>query len=262
VLGDREISAFRRGYYELLSRAYLEPPDGTFLHLLRQGVDARVDAAQNLHPALAEGWRILRACLVDHADHGPTLGEAVADEYGLLFISPVQPAIMPYESWYMEKEPYGPSLAAVRAFLHRVGLEKRESLPEPEDHIACEFEIMGQLIVRQEGAAEKAEEERWLHLQGEFLRSHLLPWVLLVCRDLEQHQAAKFYQGMAILARGFIELEQEALVEWGPPTPRRDLLAARVERWGGPTFDPLQIGKKKREGAEGEEAGQQGPACP
>jgi TorA maturation chaperone TorD len=144
----------------------------------------------------------------------------------------------------MEKEPYGPSLAAVRGFLARVGLEKRENLPEPEDHVACEFEVMGRLIARQDVATDQSqEEERWLHLQGEFFKTHLLPWAFLLCQDLENQESADFYRGIGRLTRGFMALEQEVLADWGPAIPKREPLADRRERWGGPTFDPLRIEK-------------------
>lgn len=258
MIGDREISAFRRGYYGLLSRAYLDEPDGSFLQVLRDGVEARIEAADKLSSGLAEGWRTIRSCLLHDT---VKLGEALSDEYSLLFVSPTETTIFPYESWYMEKEPYGPSLAAVRGFLGRIGLETRDGFTEPEDHISCEFEIMVELIARQEAAPERAEEERWLRLQGEFFKTHLLPWVFLLCQDLEQQEAANFYGGIAQLTRGFMELEREVLAEWGAAVPRREPLGARDERWKGPTFDLLQIGKKGAEGGEADDSEQQGPGC-
>jgi TorA maturation chaperone TorD len=256
MIGEREISAFRRGYYGLLSRAYLDEPDGSFLQVLRDGVEARIEAADKLSPRLAEGWRTIRTCLLHDT---VKLGETLSDEYNLLFVSPTETTIFPYESWYMEKEPYGPSLAAVRGFLGRIGLEKRDDFTEPEDHISCEFEIMGELIARQEAAPERAEEERWLHLQGEFFKTHLLSWVFPLCQDLEQQEAANFYGGIAKLTRGFMELEREVLAEWGAAVPRRKPLGTRDERWKGPTFDLLQIGKDTTEREKAEDSGQQGP---
>lgn len=258
MIGDREISAFRRGYYGLLSRAYLDEPDGSFLQVLRDGLEARIDAAEKLSPRLAEGWRTIRTCLPPDT---VKVGEALSDEYSLLFVSPTQTTIFPYESWYMEKEPYGPSLAAVRGFLGRIGLEKRDSLPEPEDHISCEFEIMLELIARQEVATERAEEERWLKLQGEFFKTHLLPWVFLLCQDLEKQQAANFYHGIAKVTRSFMELEREVLAEWGAVVPRREPLGVRDERWKGPTFDLLQIGKKDATGGDEERPSNENAVC-
>ncbi|MGH7382314.1 MAG: TorD/DmsD family molecular chaperone [Candidatus Methylomirabilales bacterium] len=258
MIGDREISAFRRGYYGLLSRAYLDEPDGSFLQVLRDGVEARIEAADKLSPRLAEGWSTIRSCLLHDT---VKLGEILSDEYNLLFVSPTETTIFPYESWYMEKEPYGPSLAAVRGFLGRIGLETRDSFTEPEDHISCELEIMVKLIARQEAAAERAEEERWLELQGEFFKTHLLTWIFLLCQDLEQQEAANFYGGIAKLTRGFMELEREVLAEWGAAVPRREPLGARDERWKGPTFDLLQIGRKGPETGEAEDSEQQGPGC-
>jgi len=260
MIGDREISGFRRGYYELLSRLFLEAPKEPFLEILGQNLESRIQAAEKVHPSLGEGWQAVRAVLSDHSEGIATLREALTEEYDLLFVLPWEPCIFPYESYYMEKELHGPSLADVRGFLRRAGLEKREGFPEPEDHIACELEIMGQLIARQEAAKETTDEERWLYLQGEFLRTHLLPWAFLLCDQLDKKEKGKFYKGIAKLTRGFMELESELMAEWGPAVPPRQPALERVARWKGPTFDMPEIEKRRAEGAEREQADQQGPA--
>ncbi len=249
MIGDREISGFRRGYYELLSQLFLDAPKEPIIGVLSHNLESRIQAAENLNPSLAEGWQTIRAYLSDNGADPSKLREALADEHNLLFISPREPVILPYESYYMDKDILGPSLAQVRGFLRRAGLEKREDFPEPEDHIASELEIMGQLIARQEAAKEPTQEEHWLHLQGEFLRAHLLPWAFLLADDLEKEEKAKFYKGIAKLTRGFLELERDLIAEWGPTVPPREPAKERVDRWKGPTFDLLQIEGPGEEGS-------------
>ena len=261
MIGDREISGFRRGYYELLSQLFIDAPPERLLAVLGHDLDSRIEAAAQLRPALAEGWQAIAAYLSENGGDPPKLREAVAEEHNVLFISPREPVIFPYESYYMEKDMYGPSLAQLRGFLRRAGLEKRDDFPEPEDHIACELEIIAQLIARQEGAKEPAEEERWLHLQGEFLRAHLLPWAFPVCEEVEGRQRAQFYKGVAKLARGFLQLEKEILADWGPAVPAREPAAERAERWKGPTFDLLQIGKSETVGGGEEGPDQENAGC-
>jgi TorA maturation chaperone TorD len=241
VIGDREISGFRRGYYELLSQLFLEAPKEALTEVLHRDLEGRIEAAQNLNPSLATGWRAVGSYLSEHTGDTTRLCEALAEEHTLLFISPWGPVVFPYESYYMERELLGPSLAEVRGFLRRAGLEKREGFTEPEDHIACELEVMAQLIARQEVANDPTEEERWLHLQGEFFRTHLLPWAFLLCDEVEKREKVEFYKGVAKLTRGFMELERELMAEWGPAVPPRQPARERVTRWKGPTFGPPEI---------------------
>ena len=248
MIGDREISGFRRGYYEILSRLFMDPPKEPLIGVLGHDLESRIEAAQHLNPPLAEGWQTIGLCLADNSGDPAKLREALSDEHNLLFLSPREAVILPYESYYMDKDIFGPSLAQLRGFLRRAGLEKREDFPEPEDHIACELEIMGQLIARQEGAKEPTEEEHLLHLQGEFLKAHLLPWVFALCNDLEKEEKAQFYKGIGKLTRGFLELEREVIADWGPAVPTREPARERVDRWKGPTFDLLQIEGPGEEG--------------
>lgn len=248
MIGDREVSGFRRGYYGLLSQLFVDAPKEPLIEVLGRDLESRIQAAENLNPLLAEGWQDIREYLSDKRGDPAQLQETLSEEHHLLFLSPREPVILPYESYYMDKEVLGPSLVQVRGFLQRAGLEKREDFPEPEDHLACELEIMGQLIAKQEAAKEPAEEGQWLELQGEFLRAHLLPWALLVCDDIQKREKGHFYKGIAKLTRGFLELERELLAEWGPAVPPREPARETADRWKGPTFDLLQI-----EGPGGEE---------
>lgn len=249
MIGDREISGFRRGYYELLSQLLIEAPKEPLIGALGRDLERRIEAAQNLNPSLAKGWEAIGSYLSEHGGGPAQLCEALAEEHTPLFISPWEPVVFPYESYYMERELYGASLAEVRGFLGRAGLEKREGFTEPEDHIACELEIMGQLIARQEAAKEPTEEERWLYLQGEFFRTHLLPWAFLLCDELEKREKAKFYKGIARVTRGFMELERELMAEWGPTVLPREPARERVTRWKGPTFGPPQLEETAGDGS-------------
>jgi len=250
VIGDREISGFRRGYYELLSQLFMEAPKEPLIEALGRDLEGRIEAAQNLNPSLAQGWQAIGLYLSEHRADPARLCEALAEEHTPLFISPWEPVVFPYESYYMERELFGPSLSEVRGFLRRAGLEKREGFTEPEDHIACELEIMAQLIARQEAAKEPTEEKRWLHLQGEFLRTHLLPWAFLLCDELEKREKVIFYKGIAKLTRGVMELERELMAGWGPAVPPRQPARERVTRWKGPTFGPPEIEGTGEEGSK------------
>ena len=88
VIGDRELSGFRRGYYELLSQLFLEAPKEPLIEVLGRDLDGRIEAAQNLNPSLAKGWQFIGSCLSEHRGDPAQLSEALAEEHTLVFISP------------------------------------------------------------------------------------------------------------------------------------------------------------------------------
>ncbi|MFQ5898175.1 MAG: molecular chaperone [Candidatus Methylomirabilia bacterium] len=237
MIGDRELSEFREGYYRLLATLFLREPTPDFLHSLGQGLAQRIDASINLNPTLGEGWTEIASVLGAHAE----AAEQVADEFTRLFIGP-RPALNPYESYYLAGKLYAEPLAAVRSFLQRVGLTKDPAAAEPEDNVASEFEVMGRLIDRQCQARDPDGEATWLHVQGEFLKHHILVWVPKFASDLSQEKPSAFYRGAAKVCTGFLELEREVIRPWGPEgfksyEEARQAMVRRGE-WKGPVFEP------------------------
>ena len=100
----------------------------------------------------------------------------VAEEYIQLFIGPHNPEINAYESVYLTGRLFDRPLADIRTFLKAVGIEKVDEYSEPEDFLAFELEVMRWFVGKQLGATNPEEEKRWLRLQSEFLKEHLLVW--------------------------------------------------------------------------------------
>jgi TorA maturation chaperone TorD len=167
VIGDRELSQFRREYYQLFSSLFLREPTAELLTLLGQNVEARTEAAAALHPLLGEGWRGVGQFLQKDRENPKTLAAKAAEEFTPLFVGPGIPQITPCESFYLTGKLFGAPLVQIRNFMGQVGLEKGEEWPEPEDHIAFTCDIMRQLITRQEASGNPDEETQWLNLQGE-----------------------------------------------------------------------------------------------
>lgn len=254
MIGDRELLAFRQGYYDLLVSLFWKEPTSELLAALLQGIDERIQGARNLHPVLGEGWEQIKSFL-NRAPH-EQLTETVTDEYTQLFIGPFAPKVNPYESFYLTGRLLDRPLVDIRTFLKTVGIEKQEGYVEPEDFLAFELEVMRWLVGKQMTAANPEEETRWLRLQADFLKEHLLVWTPTCAQDIERAQGANFYRGAAMILRGFLEVERTLFREWG-----LDKVASLEEvrqrygampTWKGPTLDfsgeeakePLPSGKK------------------
>lgn len=238
MIGDAELLVFRRDHYSLFVRLFWREPTTDLLTGLNEGLEERTRGAEGLHPLLGKGWEEIGAYL---AEHEPIdLAEDAADEFTRLFLGPMAPEVHPYESYYLTGKLFDRPLVAVRGFLQKVGVERREDYPEPEDSLAFELEVMRQLIARQRAEQNPDGEARWVHLQAAFLKQHLLVWAPACARDLEEARGARLYRGVARLLRGFLELELELFRDWGP-LPLRSLEEARLSYgqlggWKGPIF--------------------------
>ncbi len=234
MIGDRELSQFRREYYELLAGLFLRAPTAELLSLLRRNLETRIEASAALHPLLGEGWREAGQVLRADPENPQAPVSKVSDEFTLLFLGPLIPKLTPCESFYLTGKLFGAPLVLIRNFMRRVGLEKREEWPEPEDHIAFVCDVMRQLIARQEASANPDEETRWLNLQGDFVKAHLSQWVPRFAEDLEK-LGGEFYRGMGKILRGFLALEKEFLADWGSERPAH-LIQVKESSFTGPLF--------------------------
>jgi TorA maturation chaperone TorD len=239
MIGDRDLLAFRQGYYDLLVSLFWKEPHGDLLAVLRQGIEDRAGGARHVHPLLGEGWaeikRFLDAVALDR------LAETVADEYTRLFIGPHAPEIHPYESYYLTGRLLDRPLVVIRSFLGEIGIEKDGGYAEPEDCLAFELEAMRRLIARQLSATDRDEEIRWLNYQAAFLKEHLFVWAPAAAGDVAGAKGAVFYRGVAKLLQGFLEFERDLFTEWGPgeikslEEARQNL--AGLGGWKGPLFN-------------------------
>jgi TorA maturation chaperone TorD len=174
--------------YSLLSTLLFRSPDPALLSGLAglQGDESPLGMA---HAALA------KAAARTNADR-------LAREYFDLFVGVGRGEILPYASFYRTGFLHGRPLAELRELLRRIGVERAESLTEPEDHAAVLLEIMAELA---NGAiVAPAGTER------ELFENHLAPWIGRLFKDLEQSKAAEFYAHVGALGTVFVAIESEA----------------------------------------------------
>lgn len=234
MIGDRELSQFRREYYTLFSSLFLREPTTALVTLLGKNVEARTAAAAGLHPVLGEGWREVGQFLRKDRENPEALAAKMVEEFTPLFVGPLIPRVTPCESFYLTGKLFGAPLVLIRNFMRRVGLEKGEEWPEPEDHIGFTCDIMRQLITRQESAANPDEETQWLNMQGDFWKAHLGRWIPRFADDLEKW-GGEFYRAIGKVVRGFFEFEKEILADWGSERPAH-LIQVKESTFKGPLF--------------------------
>ena len=240
--GDRELANLRQKYYGMFVKLFWKEPDLEFLLSLLDGIAERVRGSAQSSPLMSEGWKDIRHYLEKKG------ADEVEYEFVQLFLGPHQPDILPYESYYLSGRVFQAPLAAVRGFMKEVGLEKKEGqLPEPEDTLGFELEIMNWMISKQTSTEDSETEEKWLDLQALFLKKHLLVWAPTCAQEIESAPHAEFFRGAGKLLRGFLELEKQLFHDRGPKKIE-SLQAARKrygskKEWKGPLFEAVPDNK-------------------
>jgi TorA maturation chaperone TorD len=129
---------------------------------------------------------------------------SVESEYNRLFIGLGRGELLPYASYYLTGFLNEKPLAQLRNDMTAQGLQRADTVFEPEDNIASLMEMMGALIV---GRFDKPAP---LHKQKDFFMKHINPWAGLFFGDLEGAKNSVFYAPVGTIGRAFMEIEAEA----------------------------------------------------
>jgi len=183
-----EVDLARGREYALLARLLARAPDRSLLERLAAllGDSSPLGVA---HIELAQAA-------------GRTSAERVEREYFDLFIGVGRGELLPYGSYYLSGFLHERPLARLRAHLARLGIERAEGQPEPEDHAAMLCEIMAGLANGELPATTGADRE--------IFDQHLSPWIGRFFADLKCADAADFYRSVGALGTVFIEIETAA----------------------------------------------------
>ncbi|RYG27408.1 MAG: molecular chaperone [Burkholderiales bacterium] len=188
---DQGEETARADLYGLLATLYSAPPSQDLIDTI---ASARSEGDGVLQHAWAE---LVSACRTAQA-------EEVRDEYETLFIGVGKPEVMLYGSYYLSGFLMEKPLAALRTDLANLGLERDESVPETEDHIAMLCEVMRYLIASNDIGQDS------LAGQQAFFANHMQPWLIRLCDAIDAHPSARFYRAVTGLARSFFEVEMQA----------------------------------------------------
>ena len=149
-------------------------------------------------------------------------------EYADLFLNAGKSPVLPYESFYADREPttHGEPLFQMRETLRNHGLHKDPDFLEPEDHIAVEFDFLSEMNRRLAAGDMSAAEVR-----ADFGKQHMA-WRTEFCAVLHSADKSGFYKALAELTLGYLFVAHLASLppeEVAPQEPAADLMRlARV----------------------------------
>lgn len=204
----------RAATYGLLSRLFRAEVDDSLLTELR----AQRFPASTGNAHMDKGYRLIATYLSNAWENSL---EELAVDYAKTFLGngvDTFSAAYPFESVYVSEKRLLMQEARdeVLAIYRSYGMDKAEDWKEGEDHIALEMEFLQALCLRTARALRKGDDEqaeRLLFTQQNFLEDHLGSWAPMLTNDMAKHAKTSFYQGLAALTEGFLEIDGEFLSE-------------------------------------------------
>jgi TorA maturation chaperone TorD len=181
------IDGARAAEYALLAKLLAQAPDADFLRRLSR-LSGDATPLGVAHTELG-------------AAAARTNGEEVEREFFRLFIGVGRSELLPYGSYYLTGFLHERPLARLRADLQRIGIERAEAQPEPEDHAGILCEIMSGLAAGTYGSP---------GLDRQVFERHVAPWMPRFFADLEASKSAPFYGRVGGLGRVFMNIESQA----------------------------------------------------
>jgi TorA maturation chaperone TorD len=187
---DADVEAARADQYALLSLCLGAAPTPGLLAALAalEGGEAELGAA---HAALA------RAAAA-------TTAEDAGRDFFDLFVGVGRGELLPYGSYYLTGFLNERPLAAVRADMAALGVERAEGLHDPEDHIAILSAVMADLARRGWRGSATAPD------QATFFRRHIALWAGRFFDDLSRARPTGFYPAVGRVGAAFMAVEAEA----------------------------------------------------
>jgi TorA maturation chaperone TorD len=180
----------RASLYALLGTLLLQIPDQTTLDHLSalEGETGDVGSAINTLSQIAKSMT----------------PASVEREYNVLFIGVGRGEVLPYASYYLTGFLHEKPLADLRGKMRELGIQRKQGISEPEDHLGALCEMMAGMITGAFG------EPMPLQVQKEFFNAHIAPWAAHCFSDLEKAESAVLYAPVGSLGRLLMGIEQES----------------------------------------------------
>ena len=187
--------AARGDFYALFARLLHNGPDMPLLG----AIAAAAPIPPEGNAALAAAWRgLVDASSVMDADAG-------LEEYEALFAGVGKAAVSLYSGYYTGAPSIDHPRVRIQADLAALGLGRRETASEPEDHFAGLFDAMRVLVA---GSAARAPAD--VAAQRRFFQDHVEPGVGKFFAALAAASEANYYRRVAALGAAFFALESES----------------------------------------------------
>lgn len=129
--------------------------------------------------------------------------QSICEEYQRIFMGLGRGELVPYASWYVEKAIQSTPLAEIRSDLLRLAIVRQTDRFESEDQVGVLCEIMALLSAPQNEIPQSE--------QAAFFNHHLVNWMPLFFKDLQELRDIRFYRTVAEFGRSFLEAEAEFL---------------------------------------------------
>ncbi len=185
----------RADWYALLAQLYYRGPDAGLFTLIVQA-EAEIPPETGTPFAAA-----LKALAAASSTADPA---AVQQEHDDLFVGTGRAEVSLYATHYLADTGREKILVALRAELAAMGLSRKETSREPEDHIAGLFDIMRHLVER--GSADAALQD-----QRRFFRRFIEPSYAAFCDAVVASGHAEYSGRVAVLTRAFLDVEKDAM---------------------------------------------------
>ncbi|MCF8130598.1 MAG: molybdopterin-dependent oxidoreductase [Deltaproteobacteria bacterium] len=200
---------------EISKELYKALKEETFLKALREASE------EFYSKEMRRGTRILFE-FMDKA--GLDTHQNLRYEYADLFLNAGNNPVIPYESFYADREPtlYGEQVFQMRDFLRKQGLHKDPNYLEPEDHIAVQFDFLAELNRREQNGDKTVADTR-----KDFGRRHIA-WRTEFCGVLHSADKSGFYKSLAELTLAYLfvaHLASAPLEKVAPLNPAADLVS-------------------------------------
>jgi len=195
---DEEDEA-RADLYALLARLCYGGPDAALLASIAR---AGEEFGRQHGSPLARAWQTLGTAA---ATTDPV---AAQQEYDDLLVGTGRAPVSPYATYYLAESGREKIRVELRQELDAMGLSRKETSREPEDHFAGLFDVMRYLVNRGSGDVALRDQHR-------FFRRYIEPSYAVFCDAIIASERADFYRHVAALTLSYIDVEREALYMLG-----------------------------------------------
>lgn len=130
--------------------------------------------------------------------------KAVTAEFNALFIGLGRGELLPFASYYRTGFLNEKPLANLRRDMMARGMQRSETVFEPEDSIASLMEMMGAMIIGRFGKPAELADQKL------FFNAHIRPWASHFFTDLEEAKTSVFYAPVGTVGKVFMSVEAEA----------------------------------------------------
>ena len=200
-LNERDLLRVRLRFLDLSKSFFLGEPDaekisrwrGTFSALIQEQVSPGFDrAVKELSDALSS------KSLKD-----------LQDEYYSLFVNPFDGApVNTCASFYFDGRSFGQSLVEIRSLLSDAGLQKTESVSEPEDSLVVMLDSFSSLVEEEKTNSGEVVKQ----LQSRLFTEFLYPFSIKFCDALCENKEADFFALCGIFLNEYLALERGLFV--------------------------------------------------